>query len=92
MTEIDEFYPYVEMEFVAQNVGRFRGSFDGGKSSLDMCRNARSPRADWTTASQAKRRVCMEMQLELFESPVAETRRAAQGRVLYLLQGKFLHG
>jgi hypothetical protein len=31
MTELDEFYPYVEMTQVAMNVDRFKGSFDGGE-------------------------------------------------------------
>ena len=31
MNELDEFYPYVEMEQVAQNAERFKGSFDGGE-------------------------------------------------------------
>lgn len=43
---------------------------------------------EWTSASLAKRRGYVETQLELLESPVDEMRRAAQGRLLYLLQGK----
>lgn len=31
MNELDEFYPYVEMTQVAQNVDRFKGSFEGGE-------------------------------------------------------------
>ncbi|CAK9786148.1 N1221-domain-containing protein [Cutaneotrichosporon oleaginosum] len=73
MNEIDEFYPYTEMAHVAENVNRFAGSFDG----------------DWTSASLAKRRAYVETQLEYLESPVDEKRRAAQGRLLYLLQGCF---
>lgn len=72
MNELDEFYPYIEMSQVAQTHTRFEGSFDG----------------DWTSASPAKRRAFIETQLEFLESPVSDTRRAAQGRLLYLLQGK----
>ncbi|GMK57278.1 hypothetical protein CspeluHIS016_0401120 [Cutaneotrichosporon spelunceum] len=73
MNEFDEFYPYNEMPHVAENRNRFAGSFDG----------------EWTTASLAKRRGYLETQLEYLESPVDEQRRAAQGRLLYLLQGCF---
>ncbi|RSH81541.1 Factor arrest protein 11 [Saitozyma podzolica] len=73
MSELDEFYPYVEMSHVAQNPERFKGSFKG----------------EWTEAPLAKRKAYMELQLEYIESPVADTRRAAQGRLLYLLQGCF---
>ncbi len=45
--------------------------------------------AEWTSASLAKRRGYVETQLELLESSVDEKRRAAQGRLLYLLQGCF---
>jgi hypothetical protein len=31
MSELDEFYPYVEMSHVAQNPERFKGSFKGGE-------------------------------------------------------------
>lgn len=71
MNELDEFYPYIEMNQVAQTHTRFEGSFDG----------------DWTAASYAKRRAYIETQLEFLESPVSDARRAAQGRLLYLLQG-----
>lgn len=72
MNELDEFYPYIEMSQVAQMHTRFEGSFDG----------------DWTAAPAAKRRAFIETQLEYLESPVSDTRRAAQGRLLYLLQGE----
>lgn len=71
MNELDEFYPYLELPHVAQNSSWFEGSFEG----------------DWTSASASKRRSYVETQLEYLESPVDEKRRAAQGRLLYLLQG-----
>lgn len=74
MNELDEFYPYIEMSQVAQMNTRFEGSFDG----------------EWTSAPAAKRRAYIETQLEYLESPVSDTRRAAQGRLLYLLQGKLI--
>lgn len=39
--------------------------------------------------SSMKRKQYVEAQLELFESPVAETRRGAQSRLLYLLHGMY---
>jgi hypothetical protein len=39
------------------------------------------------TASLAHRKAFVAAQLEFLESPVNETRRVAQGRLLYLLQG-----
>ncbi|WVW83665.1 hypothetical protein I302_105686 [Kwoniella bestiolae CBS 10118] len=73
MNELQEFYPYVEMAHIAKQPEKFKGSFDG----------------DWTEAPLPKRREYIELQLEYLESPVHDTRRTAQGRLLYLLQGVF---
>ncbi|KAK6910328.1 hypothetical protein I203_104360 [Kwoniella mangroviensis CBS 8507] len=73
MNELQEFYPYVEMAHIAKQPEKFKGSFDG----------------DWTEAPLKKRKEYIELQLEYLESPVHDTRRAAQGRLLYLLQGTF---
>jgi hypothetical protein len=35
MSELDEFYPYVEMSHVAQNPERFKGSFKGGECATE---------------------------------------------------------
>ena len=35
MSELEEFYTYVEMEHVAKNPARFAGTFEGGKLSHD---------------------------------------------------------
>jgi hypothetical protein len=45
-------------------------------------------RLAWTEAPLAERKAYIEMQLEYLESPVHEVRRAAQSRLMYLLQGK----
>ncbi|WRT66139.1 uncharacterized protein IL334_003092 [Kwoniella shivajii] len=73
MNELQEFYPYVEMDLIAKQPEKFEGSFEG----------------DWTEASIHKRREYIEVQLEQLESPIHDIRRAAQGRLLYLLQGVF---
>ncbi|WVQ99208.1 hypothetical protein IAU59_006340 [Kwoniella sp. CBS 9459] len=73
MNELQEFYPYVEMQHIASQPEKFKGSFEG----------------DWTEAPLHKRKQYIELQLEYMESPVHDVRRAAQGRLLYLLQGSF---
>ncbi|OCF42790.1 hypothetical protein I317_03392 [Kwoniella heveanensis CBS 569] len=73
MNELEEFYPYVEMEHIKSQPDKFKGSFEG----------------DWTEAPVHKRKQYIELQLEYMESPVHEVRRMAQGRLLYLLQGSF---
>ncbi|WWC70433.1 uncharacterized protein I206_104384 [Kwoniella pini CBS 10737] len=73
MNELQEFYPYVEMVNISKQSEKFHGSFNG----------------DWTSAPLSKRRSYIEVQLEQLESPIHDTRRTAQGRLLYLLQGAF---
>ncbi|OXB40175.1 hypothetical protein J007_00005 [Cryptococcus neoformans] len=73
MNELEEFYPYVEMADIARNPERFKESFNG----------------DWTEAPLSSRKAYIEVQLEQFESPNQHSRRLAQGRLLYLLQGCF---
>lgn len=87
MNEIDEFYAYNEMPHVAENSARFEGSFDGGASGSSAVGFDATLTTEWTTASLQKRRGYVETQLEYLESPIDEKRRAAQGRLLYLLQG-----
>ena len=43
---------------------------------------------EWTSATLQSRKEYIELQLEHLESPKHDVRRAAQGRLLYLLQGK----
>ncbi|WWC89537.1 uncharacterized protein L201_004461 [Kwoniella dendrophila CBS 6074] len=73
MNELQEFYPYVEMTNISKQPEKFKDSFEG----------------DWTEAPLPRRREYIEVQIEQLESPVHDTRRAAQGRLLYLLQGTF---
>nr|XP_018263299.1 uncharacterized protein I303_04793 [Kwoniella dejecticola CBS 10117]OBR85457.1 hypothetical protein I303_04793 [Kwoniella dejecticola CBS 10117] len=73
MNELQEFYPYVEMANIAKQPEKFHGSFQG----------------DWTSAPLARRKEYIEIQLEQLESPIHDTRRTAQGILLYLLQGTF---
>ncbi|KAK4686751.1 hypothetical protein P7C73_g3374, partial [Tremellales sp. Uapishka_1] len=73
MNELEEFYPHVEMLRIAKNPGHFKASFPGV----------------WTETSLSQRKAYVELQFEYLESPVYETRRAAQTRLSYLIQGSF---
>lgn len=44
----------------------------------------------WTQLSSIKKKQYIERQLELIESTEIDTRRDAQSRLLYLLQGSFI--
>lgn len=88
MNELDEFYPYIEVMHVAQSPSRFQGSFDGGASSSGVPAAGTDSSSEWTSATLQRRRDYVERQLEFLESPITETRRGAQGRLLYLMQGK----
>ena len=90
LSELEEFYPYVEMPHVAKNPERFKGSFQGGRvtatSNLEL--QLIKVSIEWTAASFQSRKEYIELQLDHLESPKHDVRRAAQGRLLYLLQGE----
>ncbi|KAG1892727.1 hypothetical protein F4604DRAFT_1701262 [Suillus subluteus] len=75
MNEIDEFYSYVEMPQVAENLKAWKGSFPGEWTSTD------------TTPSQRKAHV--EILLESLEHRDAEIRFTNARRLFYVLQGTF---
>lgn len=87
MNELSEFYPYVEMPEVVKKAEEFRQHHH---TRTSLAANPRCPAevgVGWTETSSVKRKQYVEEQLELIESPVHPTRRAAQSRILYLLQG-----
>ncbi|KAF8138236.1 hypothetical protein EV363DRAFT_1393697 [Boletus edulis] len=75
MNEIDEFYSYVEMPQVAENLKAWQGSFSG----------------DWTSpeTTDAKRKTRVELLLESLEHRDAEVRFTNARRLFYVLQGTF---
>ncbi|KAG1815329.1 hypothetical protein EV424DRAFT_1114352 [Suillus variegatus] len=75
MNEIDEFYSYVEMPQVAENLKAWKGSFPGEWTSPD------------TTPAQRKAHV--EILLESLEHRDAEIRFTNARRLFYVLQGTF---
>ncbi|KAG1773964.1 hypothetical protein EDD22DRAFT_976044 [Suillus occidentalis] len=75
MNEIDEFYSYVEMPQVAENLKAWKGSFPGEWTSPD------------TTPAQRKAHV--EVLLESLEHRDAEIRFTNARRLFYVLQGTF---
>ncbi|KAI6097432.1 hypothetical protein EDD16DRAFT_1889586 [Pisolithus croceorrhizus] len=75
MNEIDEFYSYVEMPQVAENLKAWQGSFSGEWTSPE------------TTIAQKKAHV--EVLLEGLEHRDAEIRFTNARRLFYVLQGTF---
>ncbi|KAG6832892.1 hypothetical protein H0H92_004776 [Tricholoma furcatifolium] len=73
MNEIDEFYSYVEMPQVAENLKAWEGSFP----------------IEWTKAPLSQRKVHVEFLLESLEHCDSEIRFANARRLFYVLQGTF---
>ncbi|KIJ70335.1 hypothetical protein HYDPIDRAFT_105043 [Hydnomerulius pinastri MD-312] len=75
MNEIDEFYSYVEMPQVAENLKAWQGSFP----------------AEWTSpeTTNAQRKAHIEVLLESLEHRDAEIRFTNARRLFYVLQGTF---
>ncbi|KAF8165029.1 hypothetical protein B0H34DRAFT_855483 [Crassisporium funariophilum] len=74
MIEIEEFYSYIEMPQVAENMKAWEGSFQFG---------------DWTNAPLAERRRHVEFLLESLEHRDAEKRFTSARQLFYVLQGTF---
>ncbi|TFK74417.1 hypothetical protein BDN72DRAFT_812821 [Pluteus cervinus] len=73
ISEIDEFYSYIEMPQVAENLNAWKGSYT----------------SEWTKSSPAQRRAHVELLLESLEHRDAEIRFANARRLFYVLQGTF---
>ncbi|KAG5646464.1 hypothetical protein DXG03_003514 [Asterophora parasitica] len=73
MNEIEEFYSYIEMPQVAENLKAWEGSFT----------------SDWTKASISQRKAHVELLLESLEHRDAEVRFTNARRLFYVLQGTF---
>ncbi|KAF5388442.1 hypothetical protein D9615_000144 [Tricholomella constricta] len=73
MNEIDEFYSYIEMPQVAENLKAWEGSFT----------------TDWTKAPISQRKAHVELLLESLEHRDAEIRFTNARRLFYVLQGTF---
>ncbi|KAG6911746.1 hypothetical protein DXG01_007996 [Tephrocybe rancida] len=73
MNEIDEFYSYVEMPQVAENLKAWEGSFT----------------SEWTKAPVSQRKAHVELLLESLEHRDAEVRFINARRLFYVLQGTF---
>ncbi|KAG6866536.1 hypothetical protein C0991_003080 [Blastosporella zonata] len=73
MNEIDEFYSYVEMPQVAENLKAWEGSFS----------------SEWTKAPISQRKSHIELLLESLEHRDAEVRFMNARRLFYVLQGTF---
>ncbi|KAK7061485.1 Striatin-interacting protein 1 [Favolaschia claudopus] len=73
MNEIEEFYSYVEMPQVAENLKAWEGSFPGS----------------WTSSTLAARKAHVEVLLESLEHRNAEIRFTNARRLFYIVQGTF---
>ncbi|KAI0306907.1 N1221-domain-containing protein [Multifurca ochricompacta] len=73
LSEIEEFYSYVEMSQAAENLKAWEGSFQG----------------EWTKCPLPKRRAHVELLLESLEHKDVEIRFTNARRLLYILQGTF---
>jgi hypothetical protein len=91
MNEIEEFYSYIEMPQIAENLRAWEGSFTAG-----MCYNALLvsidnlllvSNAEWTKAPLSQRRTHVELLLESLEHRDAEIRFTNARRIFYVLQG-----
>ncbi|KAF8665597.1 hypothetical protein AX16_000054 [Volvariella volvacea WC 439] len=74
LNEIEEFYSYVEMPQVAENVKAFEGSY---------------ATEEWTKSTLAQRKAYVELVLECLEHRDAEIRFTNARRLFYILQGTF---
>ncbi|KAI1795145.1 N1221-domain-containing protein [Ganoderma leucocontextum] len=73
LNEIEEFYSYVEMPQVAENLKAWEGSFSG----------------EWTSSLFAQRKAHVQILLESLEHRDAEIRFTNARRLFYVLQGTF---
>ncbi|TFK27022.1 N1221-domain-containing protein [Coprinopsis marcescibilis] len=74
MNEIEEFYSYIEMSQVAENLKAWEGCF---------------PFGEWTKATPNQRKSHVELLLEGLEHRDAEIRFTNARRLFYVLQGTF---
>lgn len=92
MNEIDEFYSYVEMPQVAENLKAWNGSFPGGEPFVTEMQGKRDllmRNTEWTKSDSQKRKAHVEVLLESLEHRDAEVRFTNARRLFYILQGRF---
>jgi N1221-like protein len=89
MTEIEEFYSYIEMPQVAENLKAWEGSFTAGVccNTLLVSVNNVVVHVEWTKTPLAQRKVHIELLLESLEHRDAEIRFTNARRLFYVLQG-----
>jgi len=91
MNEIDEFYSYVEMPQVAENLKAWKGSFPGGMQCYRLHRRVGGDIRviEWTSpeTTPAQRKAHVEVLLESLEHRDAEIRFTNARRLFYVLQG-----
>jgi len=88
MNEIEEFYSYIEMPQVAENLKAYEGSFTGSLSARHLSQYSLTRSPDWTTAPVAKRKAYVDFLLEGLEHRDVEIRFTNARRLFYVLQGQ----
>lgn len=88
LNEIEEFYSYVEMPQVAENLRAWEGSFEGSTSpcACSQLWDTESA-AGWIDSTFSQRKAHVERLLEGLEHRDAEFRFTNARRLLYVLQG-----
>lgn len=86
--EIEEFYSYVEVPQVAENMKAWQGSFSGGAPTRKALCAAPHALPEWIKSSLAQRKAHIEFLLESLEHRDAEIRFTNARRLLYVLQGR----
>jgi hypothetical protein len=89
MNEIEEFYSYVEMPQVGENMKTWESSFHDGISTRQrsISNSNYIHIGEWTKASLAKRRAHVEYLLESLEHRDSDIRFTNARRLFYVLQG-----
>jgi N1221-like protein len=90
LNEMEEFYSYVEMPQVAENLKVWEGSYPGGKQILLAALILfviLTDAPDWIKSPPAQRRAHIEVLLESLEHRDAEIRFTNARRLFYVLQG-----
>lgn len=92
LNEIEEFYSYLEIPQLAENMKAFEGSFKQGAFNFTLnLWLLTMVTGEWTKASIQQRRIYIEFLLESLEHRDTEIRFMNARRLFYVLQGSCLY-
>jgi hypothetical protein len=88
LSEFEEFYSYVEIPQVAENLRAWQGVFPGGQHFLrHFLSRVDASCLEWIKSSTAQRKAHVQIFLESLEHRDAEVRFKNARCLLYVLQG-----